>query len=144
MKITPFRDTNYCNFKKKKIMKYSPTCNFYLELTVVCMCIVITEWAEVMQIQLTLWLCLLAAQVQSVSKYNCQSYPTASRVLVKRFFLLNYMRVTYGRCDLAHYSGLKDGDGCVRHKIEHVPKGCNRLIYRKFPSQTDKKITRNT
>jgi len=53
-------------------MKYSPTCNLYLELTVVCMCIVITEWAEVMQIQLTLWLCLLAAQVQSVSKYNRQ------------------------------------------------------------------------
>ena len=44
------------------------------------MCIVITEWAEVMQIQLTLWLCLLADQVQSVSKYNGQSYLAASRV----------------------------------------------------------------
>jgi hypothetical protein len=27
----------------KKIMKYSPTCNLYLELTVVYMCIVIRE-----------------------------------------------------------------------------------------------------
>jgi len=61
-------------------MKYSPTCNLYLELTVVCTCIVITEQAEVMQIQLTLWQCLLAAR-STVSFKTQKSRPIQERLV---------------------------------------------------------------